>query len=243
VAREFLAWLAPSPGLAWADVGCGTGALAHTILSLATPRLVLALDRSFAFVSATRAQARAWPASSRFAVADAAALPLADACCDFAVSGLVINFVPKPAAMIAELLRTLGRRGRLALYVWDYAERMELMRYFWDAAAELDPAAGELDEGRRFPLCRPEPLRQLLERCGAGDVEVRAIDVPTTFRDFAGFWSPFLGGQGPAPGYVAGLGEAERAALRELLRARVPRRANGSIALVARAWAVRGRAP
>jgi hypothetical protein len=36
---------------------------------------------------------------------------------------------------------------------------MELIRRFWDAAAALDRAAADLDEGRRFPLCRPEPLQ------------------------------------------------------------------------------------
>src|SRR5215203_3657595 len=35
VAREFLGWLAVAPGGRWLDVGCGTGALAETILALA----------------------------------------------------------------------------------------------------------------------------------------------------------------------------------------------------------------
>jgi precorrin-6B methylase 2 len=32
VAEAALAWLAPSPGLTWLDVGCGTGALTEAIL-------------------------------------------------------------------------------------------------------------------------------------------------------------------------------------------------------------------
>lgn len=28
---------------------------------------------------------------------------------------------------------------------WDYEEKMELMRYFWDAAAELDPEVAKID--------------------------------------------------------------------------------------------------
>jgi hypothetical protein len=62
------------------------------------------------------------------------------------------------------------------------------------------------------------------------------------FRDFDDYWSPFLGGQGPAPSYVSTLDEARRVALRERLRSELLARADGSIALVARAWAVRGRA-
>ena len=75
---------------------------------------------------------------------------------------------------------------------------------------------------------------------GLSQVAVEAIEVPTTFRDFDDYWSPFLGGQGPAPGYVMSLTEDRRVELRELLRSRLPAREDGSIPLTARAWAVRG---
>ena len=54
------------------------------------------------------------------------------------------------------------------------------------------------------------------------------------------YWSPFLGGQAPAPTYVASLDEARRTALRERIRAALPIAPDGSIHLIARAWAVRG---
>ena len=31
--------------------------------------------------------------------------------------------------------------GTIAVYVWDYAGKMELMRHFWDAAVELNGEA------------------------------------------------------------------------------------------------------
>ena len=37
---------------------------------------------------------------------------------------------------------------------------------FWDAAVALDPAALELDEGQRFPICQAEALRGLFETQG-----------------------------------------------------------------------------
>jgi hypothetical protein len=120
---------------------------------------------------------------------------------------------------------------------------MELMRYFWDAAVALDPAASELDEGRRFPICQPTPLTDLFGQAGLHDVEVRSIDVPTDFRDFDDYWSPFLGGQGPAPGYAVSLDEARRIALRDRIRSKLPIAKDGRIHLVARAWAVCGRKP
>ena len=123
------------------------------------------------------------------------------------------------------------------------ADRMQLMRHFWDAAVALDPEAGDLDEGRRFPICRPEALERLFAGAGLEDVAVRPIDVPTVFRDFDDYWSPFLGGQAPAPSYAMSLPEERRGALRERIRAGLPTADDGSIRLIARAWAVRGRPP
>lgn len=127
----------------------------------------------------------------------------------------------------------------MGAYVWDYAGKMELMRHFWDAAVALSSEAVALDEGRRFPICQPGPLARLFQEAGLHEVAVRAIDVPTVFRDFDDYWSPFLGGQGPAPGYAMSSSEERRTALREEIRSRLPVAEDGSIHLIARAWAVR----
>jgi hypothetical protein len=142
--------------------------------------------------------------------------------------------------MISEMKRTVNESGTVALYVWDYADRMQLMRYFWDAAAALDPTAYDLDEGRRFPICNPDALSELFQQAGLRDVQTRPIDVETRFQDFDDYWNPFLGGQGPAPGYAMSLSEDQRAQLRESIRSSLPFAADGSIPLIARAWAVRG---
>jgi hypothetical protein len=138
--------------------------------------------------------------------------------------------------------RALTQGGTVAAYVWDYAGEMQLMRRFWDAAVALDPPALELDEGRRFPIARPGPLVELFESAGLAQVRVMAIDVPTVFKDFDDYWTPFLGGQAPAPGYCMSLTEERRAALRERIRATMTMatKPDGSIHLIARAWAVRG---
>jgi hypothetical protein len=107
----------------------------------------------------------------------------------------------------------------------------------------LDPAAHDLDEGRRFPLCRPEPLRELFASTGLLDVAVHSLDVATVFADFDDFWRPFLGGQAPAAGYCAALSDDRRVALREHLRSALPLAADGTISLTARAWAVLATTP
>jgi SAM-dependent methyltransferase len=235
VARGFVSWLGVPPGRTWLDVGCGTGALTGAVLALGKPGAVIGGDPSRGFVE--RAAARA--DGALFVVADARALPFSGGRFDVAVAGLVLNFVPEPGEMVAEMRRVA--RGVVGAYVWDYAGKMQLLRRFWDAAVALDPGATALDEGARFPVCRPEPLRELFWVAGLGDVEVRAIDVPTVFPDFEDLWEPFLGGQGPAPGYVASLDEASRVALRERLRQSLAPERDGSIRLSARAWAVKGR--
>lgn len=241
VAREFLAWLKQGSQLDWLDVGCGTGALTELVLQDTQPRSVRGLDPSAGFIE--HAKAHVVDPRASFEVGDAQSLPVPSAQFDAAVSGLVLNFVPQPALAVAEMRRAVRPGGMVAAYVWDYAGKMELMRYFWNAAAELDAAARDLDEGRRFPLCQPEKLAALFNEGGLHDVQAKAIDVPTRFRDFDDYWTPFLGGQAPAPGYCMSLDEPGRAALRDRIRAALPVAADGTISLVARAWAVRGRNP
>ena len=238
VAAEFLAWLQVPPQSAWLDVGCGTGAVTQTILDHAQPASVLGLDASEGFIDHARRRIPAPRAS--FEVGDAQQLPVEAGRFDAAVAALVLNFVPEPERAVAGMARAVKPGGTVAAYLWDYAGRMELMRHFWDAAVELNPAAAELDEGRRFPLCQPAPLEALFVQAGLRAVEVRPLDVATPFRDFDDYWTPFLGGQGPAPGYAMSLNEADRSRLRERIRAALPRRPDGTIALSARAWAVRG---
>jgi hypothetical protein len=126
------------------------------------------------------------------------------------------------------------------LYVWDYAGKMQMMRHFWNAVTALDPVARDLDEGRRFPICSPDALTNLFQNMGLSNVQVYPIDISTEFKDFNDYWSPFLGGQGPAPGYAISLSEERRARLRERVYNSLPFALDGSIPLVARAWAVRG---
>lgn len=241
VASEFVDWLAVAPDARWLDVGCGTGALTSVILTRAAPRAIVGVDRSEDYAAYAREHLH--DRRARLRVADAEALPFGDGEFDVAVSGLVLNFVPDPYRAVAEMRRVVVPHGLVAVYVWDYAGDMQLMRHFWDAAVALDPAAASLDEGRRFPIARPGPLTEVFTTAGLVDVETRAIDVPTVFRDFDDYWSPFLGGQAPAPGYCVSLPEERRAALRERIRGALPIAPDGSIRLTARAWAVRGTAP
>ena len=239
VATEFVPWLDVPTAKDWLDVGCGTGALSQTILQFGRPHSIKGIDRSDGFIAFARAHTH--DVRAKFEVGDAQELPVETATYDAVVSGLMLNFVPQPDRALAEMARAARPGGVVAAYVWDYAGKMQLLEYFWGAAAALDPGAAHLDEWRRFPLCNPDPLRQLFQGAGLHDVEVRAIEIAMGFRDFDDYWSPFLGGQGPAPSYAMALSPERRAALRERLRATLPFAPDGSIPLAARGWAVRGR--
>lgn len=238
VAPLFLSWLSVPAGRRWLDVGCGTGALCAAIADRCSPLSVAGVEPSEGFLQTATENLAGRAALHQ---GSATAIPLGDGSVDVVVSGLVLNFIPDQHAALLEMARVTGKGGMIAAYVWDYAEKMDLMRFFWDAAVEFDPSAAKLDEGARFPLCRPEALEKLFAGAGLKDVEVKPIDIPTSFMDFDDYWQPFLGGQGTAPAYAMSLDEAARARLRDRIRVRVPTEANGSIPLTARAWAARAR--
>jgi SAM-dependent methyltransferase len=240
VAPRFVSWLNIPAGRRWLDVGCGTGALGAAILDHGSPLSVVGVEPSNGFLEKAKEQL-----GHRMTLrsGSAAAIPLEDGAVDVSVSGLVLNFVPDGRAALGEMARVTIAGGTIGAYVWDYAGKMELMRHFWDAAAELDPAAARMDEGARFSVCRPEALTELFESAGLRGTEVTAIDVTTLFASFEDYWRPFLGGQGPAPAYAMALDAPIRARLRDAIRGRIPLQTDGSISLTARAWAIRAAVP
>lgn len=239
MADKFLAWLSLPVGLSWVDIGCGTGALTGAILKQTDPSRVTSVDPSEGFLNI----ARDGIIDSRavFKAGDAQDVPVADNEADAAVSGLVLNFVPDKVRALNEMCRIVKPGGTVALFVWDYAGAMQLMRYFWDAVSDSSSDGAELDEGKQFPICKPQPLENLFREAGFTAIDVVALDVPTVFEDFNDYWSPFLRGQGPAGGYCLSLTEKDRELLRNRLESTLAFAPDGRLHLVARAWAIRGR--
>ncbi len=111
------------------------------------PVSVIAVEPSEGFLEKAREQLGSWVLLRGNSAAE---IPLHDSAVDVTVSGLVLNFVPNGRAAVSEMARVIAPGGTIAAYVWDYSGKMELMRYFWDAAVELDPEAAKLDEGSSF---------------------------------------------------------------------------------------------
>jgi SAM-dependent methyltransferase len=213
-------------------------ALLPGILESHQPKEIISIDSSSDFVS--HAQRSITNPTVHFKVGLAQSLELDSNSFDAVVSGLVLNFVPQPKAAIQEMLRVTKRGGKIGIFLWDYAEGMQMLRYFWDAAVELDNKATQLDEGIRFPLCREGQLESLAREAGSKQVEATSIEVETVFQDFDDYWQPFLGNVGPAPGYAMSLNQKDRKKLEDRLRKSLPVNDDGSISIMARAWAVKG---
>ncbi len=238
LASSFLKFADIKDGSHLLDVGTGTGSLALAVLREFPTSRMVGIDPSPAYVA--RARTRTGNSRATFEVGDAQHLRFPDGSFDAAFALLVFSFIPNPAAAVREMARVVRSGGVVAAAVWDYGDGMEMLRAFWAEAVALDPASEPMDE-RHLPVCRPGDLAALWTAQGLADVREEPLVMPLAFSSFEDFWSPFLERQGPAGAYVASLSEGPRRELEQRLRRRLlgdgPDR---SIALNARAWAVRG---
>ena len=221
LAPRFVSWLPVRPTAHWLDVGCGTGALGDAICAAAHPASVVACDPSEPFVEYAR-QHLVDPRVS-FVVAGVGQLPTRPGGFDSVTSLLALNFFPNAEAGIEEMRRiTADEWPRIGVRVGlrgSDGVPAALLGFRWSRGSER----AELDEGRRFPICRPDALETLFRGGGLGDVVCESIEIPTRFSTFADFWTPFLGGTGPAPSYVASLESRRRESLAQHLDRSLPR--------------------
>jgi Methylase involved in ubiquinone/menaquinone biosynthesis len=238
IASDFVSWLGVPAQRRWLDVGCGTGAVSEAILKKGQPAHVTAVDLSQHYVEFARPRFN--DERIEFKQGNALHLSSGEGKYDAVVSGLVLNFISEPRQALAEMTQVTTTNATIAAYVWDYADQMQLLRYFWDSAIALNPEVRSLDEGQRSPICYPAALASLFRDAGMGSVEMRAIDVVARFANLDEYWLPFLGGQGTVASYAMSLSEEERRELRACIMSRLPTAADGSIEMLLRAWAVKG---
>lgn len=226
----------PRPGDRALDVGCGPGALTAELVTRLGVAHVAAVDPSASF---TETCAQRLPGVD-VRVAAAEALPFADGDFDVALAQLVVNFMTDPLAGVREMARVTRPGGAVGAAVWDYGGEMTLLRTFWDAAAAVDPSAGELDEGRRMQPSDAESLGRLWTDAGLTGVRTGPVVVSAAYAGFDDLWQPLETGVGPAGAHVAGLPPGQRAVLRAELRSRLGVD-DAAFRLSARAWVVVGR--
>ncbi|MBS0559170.1 MAG: methyltransferase domain-containing protein [Proteobacteria bacterium] len=235
--EAFLDWLAPPPGLRWADVGCGSGAFSELLLRRCAPAAIHGVDPSEGQI----AHARAMLADKRatFETGDAMALPMADAAFDAAVMALVIFFVPEPAKGLAEMVRVTRPGGIVCAYAWNLL----------DGGSPFDPLRQEamamgqkVAQAPSMEASGAEALTALWTAAGLRDVATHPIEVRRTYADFDEWWDT-TSKAASFPRLLAKLSPAQIEELRARMRARLPADAEGRITYPAHATAVRGTVP
>jgi SAM-dependent methyltransferase len=225
------------------DLGCGTGSPALALAERSATVRIVGLDASDAYV----AHARRRPGDRRieFHRGDACAMPFADASFDGVLSLLMLPFVPRTEAAVAEMRRVARPGAVVAAASWDARGGDVAQRIFLDTAAVLGPAADALPARNcTRPTMRPGELAAAWRTAGFLDIRETALTIRMEFADFADYWAPYLGRQGPAAGYVAGLDAPALARLRaHVRRAYLDGAPDGPRSYAATAWAVRGIAP
>jgi SAM-dependent methyltransferase len=214
------------------DVGCGPGALTAELVRRVGAASVSAVDPSASFVEA--AAARNPGATVRQATAEA--LPFEPDSFDVALAQLVVHFMADPVAGLTEMRRVTRPGGVVAACVWDHAGGTGPLGLFWTVARELDPA---VDDESELAGAREGHLADLFAKAGLGNIETATLSADREHQTFDDWWEPFTRGAGPAGAYVAGLGQARQAELRDRCRARI---GGEPFTVIARAWAARGRA-
>lgn len=236
VAPLFLQWLDAPGNKSWLDIGCGTGGLTEQIAQICKPLSLLGVDMAEGFIQVARTRVK----DAEFRIGSADNLDMPSDSIDYAVSGLVLNFVPDAQAVLAEMARVVQPGGSVALYVWDYAGHMQIMRYFFDTAISIDAHSADFDDGIKAPICRPSALQEAFVAANLTDISVNSLDITTPFDNFDDYWNPFLGGVGSAPKYCVSLDESVRNKIKLAIKAKLPTGPDGEILLAARAWAIRG---
>ena len=225
------------------DVGCGTGSLAFTLAGRGHVKSITGIDFSPAYIAyATRKNS---DSRITFEQGDACAMPYADRSFDGVLSLLVLHYVREPLKAVAEMRRVARPGATVAATVWDVRGGFVANRIFFDTASALDPAAAK-HRNRYYthPMTRPGELAAAWREAGFTDVRDGYLTIRMEFANFADYWSPTTGKDGPLAAYVNSLApeprETFRAALSDAYCAGEP---DGPRSYAASAWAVRGTAP
>jgi SAM-dependent methyltransferase len=232
----FLDWLAPRPGLVWADIGCGNGAFTELLVERCAPTRLFGVDPSPDQLAYARKRHSAGIAE--FAEGSAMALPLADASVDAATMALVIFFVPDPAKGVSEMVRIVRPGGMVAAYAWDILGG----GFPWDV---LEDAMAEQGVPARQPpsvdAARLDRLEEIWTGAGLQSVVTRQITVERSFDSFDEFWDTARTLPGAVP-VLEAMPAAKLAAIKERVRGAV-RMDGGRVVHSGRANAVKGVVP
>jgi ubiquinone/menaquinone biosynthesis C-methylase UbiE len=222
------------------DVGCGTGSLVQAISARAGDAEIVGIDTVEPFLSYCRSR---FPGSRIvFDHGNALELPYPDGHFDFALSLLVLMFIPHVDKAAREMRRVTRPGGTVAACTWD-AQGLRMAAIFFEEAMKLD-AAAESKADKLRQLNHEGQLAELWTKIGLRNVVETAIEIQMDFTSFDDYWLPLTEGAGPPKAYISDLSAHHREKLRQSVRERLlANRGDGPFSLPAKALAVRGRLP
>ena len=228
LANEALRLVGLAPGERFLDVAAGPGGL-----SLPASRLgaqVLATDWSLAMIERFEARVREQGISGAEArVMDCHALDLPDDSFDVTASQFGVMLVPDQPRALREMVRVTKPGGRVLLIAYGFPAELDFLQIFIGALRAVHPEFPGLPDDPpplEFQVADPEVLRGRLADAGLKDVRIERTAERPTFSSGQGMWDWVLYGN-PIPGaIVEGLGEDQRARLRQVLDGMLRERAD-----------------
>jgi ubiquinone/menaquinone biosynthesis C-methylase UbiE len=185
--ERVIARLDPQPGDRWADLACGTGAVAE----LASERgaAVTGLDLAPALIEVAKQRAAERGLEIDYVVGDCEQTGFEDGAFDKVSSTFGIMFSPDHAASAAELGRVTRPGGRLALANWTPDGGVGTMFRMMGPFQPAPPPSSPLDWGNE------ERVRELLG--DAFDLTIEEHVSSLTFESGEEFWQVFSSSFGP----------------------------------------------
>jgi ubiquinone/menaquinone biosynthesis C-methylase UbiE len=178
------------PGTRVLDAGCGPGYVSAKAAERGA--VTLGVDNAEAMIAIAR---QSCP-SLEFQRGDVEALAFPDQSFDSVVGNLIMLHVGRPELAAAEFARILVPNGRLALTVWDFAERARVFGVFLDAVAAAGAVAPEeIPVGPSFfRFSDEQEFRRLLSDHGLEDIEVGTISFSHCEPSADALWTGLIGG-------------------------------------------------
>jgi ubiquinone/menaquinone biosynthesis C-methylase UbiE len=228
VPAMFLPWASalmrhatPKPGNRVLDVACGTGIVSREVAKAVGPDgEVVGLDVNPGMLAVARSHQPSPGAKIRWQEGDARALLFQDGSFDLVLCQHGMQFVPDRAAAVREMRRVLTPSGRAVVMVLQSLSSHPVFEVLMKSvAAHLSvPLA---TAAIPFAMSDPEHLRSLFTAAGFGKTEIHEESITASFPGVQRFVPMAAMSSAAAIPAFAQLGEPDRAALLDQVRADV----------------------
>ncbi|MCK1738593.1 class I SAM-dependent methyltransferase [Bradyrhizobium sp. 138] len=226
------------------DLGCGTGGLTVAAArKLGEGGGVVGIDISAPMIATALARGTCEGASVGFICADAQRHEFEAASFDTVISRLGVMFFDDPVAAFVNLRRAVTEGAELRFIAWRSAVENPFMTTAERAAAPLLPdlPVRRPDGPGQFAFADRDRVRAILQSSGWIDIDIRAIDIPCSFR--ASDLRRYITWLGPVGTILQNADEAMRERVIDAVRPGFDDYVQGAlICFTAACWAVSARA-